>query len=189
MNEAVEIREMELRDLPAVFKLGERIFTPATSPSLYRTWDEYELVSLFASDGETCLVAEQGERIVGFATGTIIEKARSAWTYGYLVWLGVDPRLARSGIGHRLLRRLTDLFVEFGARMLLVDTDAGNTPALNFFRREGFGSDQPHVYLSKNLAREHDKRRPRKAARVRPARETETIRKGKPRRPRSGGGD
>jgi hypothetical protein len=74
---------------------------------------------------------------------------------------------------------LTDLFVEFGARMLLVDTDAGNTPALNFVRREGFGSDQPHVYLSKNLAREQERRRPRKAGRLRPARETETLRKGK----------
>jgi hypothetical protein len=37
MNGVVEIREMELNDLPAVFELGERIFTPATSPSLYRT--------------------------------------------------------------------------------------------------------------------------------------------------------
>jgi len=153
MNGTIEIREMELGDLPAVFALGERVFTPEASPSLYRTWDEYELVATFAADGETCLVADSDDRIVGFATGTMIHKARSAWTYGYLLWLAVDPELARQGIARRLLRRMTDLFVEGGARILLVDTDADNEAALAFFRREGFGNVQPHVYLSKNLSR------------------------------------
>ena len=36
---ATNIREMELDDLPAVFKLGERLFTAEKQPNLYRTWD------------------------------------------------------------------------------------------------------------------------------------------------------
>jgi ribosomal protein S18 acetylase RimI-like enzyme len=170
MNGTIDIREMELGDLPAVYALGERVFTPDASPSLYRTWDQYELVVSFASDGETCLVAELDDQIVGFATGTMIHKARSAWTYGYLLWLAVEPALARQGIARRLLKRMTDLFVDAGARMLLVDTDAENESALAFFRREGFGNDQAHVYLSKNLSR--PRRRRGAAANKKPRRQS-----------------
>ena len=70
---------MELDDLPGVYRLGERLFTPEKQPNLYRTWDEYELAELFTSDGDFCLVAESGDRVVGFAMGTLIEKRRSAW--------------------------------------------------------------------------------------------------------------
>ena len=54
----VVIREMELEDLPAVYALGESVFTADKWPSLYRTWDEYEPVGLFNSDGDFCFVAD-----------------------------------------------------------------------------------------------------------------------------------
>jgi ribosomal protein S18 acetylase RimI-like enzyme len=53
----VEIREMELEDLAGVYALGEAVFTADKWPSLYRTWDEYEPVSLFLSDGEFCIAS------------------------------------------------------------------------------------------------------------------------------------
>jgi ribosomal protein S18 acetylase RimI-like enzyme len=142
---------MELEDLSAVFALGERLFTADLWPNLYRTWDEYELVQTFASDSETCLVAELDDRVVGFALGTLIDKRRSAWTYGYLVWLGVDPDLARRGVGKRLVNRLTEIFIDQGARIMIVDTEADNDPAVHFFRRHGFGNETRHVYMTKNL--------------------------------------
>ena len=148
----VLIREMELEDLAAVYELGERLFTADKWPTLYRTWDQYELVEMFASDGETCLVAEDDDKVIGFALGTLIEKRRSAWTYGYLLWIGVDAGAGRKGVGARLVRRMTDIFIEMGARMMLVDTDADNTAALAFFRDIGFGNDSQHVYLQRNLS-------------------------------------
>ncbi len=153
------IREMQLKDLPAVFALGERIFTAEKLPTLYRSWDEHEIVTLFGTDEETCLVAEaqDPERIVGFALGRIMEKPRSAWRYGWLEWLGVEPEHKRSGIAFRLLNCLTELFIEREARIMLVDTDEDNTDALAFFRRNGFGQELRHVYLSQNLD-DHPKR-------------------------------
>lgn len=148
---AVIVREMELEDLSAVFALGERLFTADLWPTLYRTWDEYELVQTFASDSETCLVAEFEGKVAGFALGTLLDKRRSAWTYGYLVWLGVDSALGRQGIGKKLVNRLTEIFIEQGARMMLVDTEADNVGAVTFFHRHGFGNDTKHVYMSKNL--------------------------------------
>ena len=85
----IEIRQMQLRDLPGVFKLGLKLFTADRFPTLYRCWDEDELVQLFASDVETCLVAEERGRLVGFALGHLMNKPRNAWRYGWLNWLGV----------------------------------------------------------------------------------------------------
>jgi len=150
------IREMSLLDLPAIFKLGERLFTPDKWQALYRTWDEYELAVHFASDSETCLVAELDEQVVGFALGTLLEKRESSWTYGYLLWLGVDPDLGRKGVAARLFDRMTDLFIKLGARMIMVDTDAENEPALAFFRSQGFGQETPHLFLSRNLTHDPD---------------------------------
>jgi ribosomal protein S18 acetylase RimI-like enzyme len=151
MAVTVEIREMELPDLARVFALGQKLFTAEKWPTLYRSWDEYELVHLFGTDGEYCLVAEANEKVIGFALGTLMEKYRSPWRYGWLLWLGVDPRWKRRGIGRRMLRRLTEIFIEKNARMILVDTDAENHNALAFFRRERFGNEIDHVYLSLNL--------------------------------------
>jgi ribosomal protein S18 acetylase RimI-like enzyme len=147
----IEIRELEFNDLRAVFDLGTRLFRPEKWPTLYRAWDEYEIVDLFGSDGEFCLIAELEGRVVGFALGTMMKKPRSSWRYGWLLWLGVAPRMKGHGIGTRLVNQLTDRFIEAGARMMLVDTDDENHDALGLFRKLGFGDEMKHVYLSKNL--------------------------------------
>lgn len=148
---SIEIQEMELEDVSAVYELGQRLFTAEKLPTLYRSWDDHELAQLFNTDSETCLVAKAGERIVGFALGRMMDKPRSAWRYGWLLWLGVEPRYKRSGIASRLLNHLTTLFIERDARIMLVDTDARNHGALAFFRKQGFGQEIRHIYLSQNL--------------------------------------
>ncbi|MFP3870127.1 MAG: N-acetyltransferase family protein [Syntrophobacteria bacterium] len=148
----IGIRQMEIDDLASVFHLGEKLFTARQVPTLYRTWDEYEVISLFQSDSEFCLVAETKDELVGFALGTTISKSRSAWKYGHLVWLGVDPVFRRHGIAARLFNHFRTLMVQRGVRMLLVDTEADNLPALHFFRKVGFGNPEQHIYLTLNLA-------------------------------------
>lgn len=148
---SVSIRELTLEDIPAVFELGQKLFTPDKLPTLYRAWDEDALVQLYTTDRETCLVAEANGRVVGFALGQMMEKPRSAWRYGWLEWLGVDRGFKRRGVATRLLRQLTNRFIERDARIMLVDTDEQNRPALAFFRKHGFGQEVRHVYLSQNL--------------------------------------
>ncbi len=148
----IKIREMEIDDLPRVFHLGERLFSAEKVPNLFRTWDEYEVVELYNADSEFCLVAEVDDTISGFALGTTVTKSRSAWKYGYLVWLGVDPDFQRAGVAQRLFNRFKDVTLKAGARMLLVDTEAENLPALHFFMKQGFGNPQEHIYLTMNLA-------------------------------------
>ena len=147
----VEIREMRLEDLPAVFGLGQKLFTAEDFPTLYRCWDDDEVMQLYSSAHETCLVAVSDAKIVGFALGSIMKKPRNAWLYGWLEWLGVDPAYKRHGIATRLMNQLTALFIKREARIILVDTVEDNHKALKFFRKSGFGHEIKHIYLSRNI--------------------------------------
>ncbi len=150
----IEIRTAKIDDLALIFHLGEKIFTSQEISNLYRTWDEFEVTGLFNSEPDYLLVAETCGRVVGFAIGTTIEKARSAWKYGHLLWLGVDPAFARQGVGAKLFDCFREIMEENGVRMLLVDTQADNMAAIEFFRLKGFNNPTDHVYMTLNLQKE-----------------------------------
>ena len=152
------IREMSIDDFADVFHIGEEVFTVDYSQSLYRTWDEYEITTLFNSDNELCLVAEAGDRILGFALGTTVEKHNSPWKYGYLVWLGVRLGIQQGGVGSGLFKEIKRRMKEQGVRMIIIDTSADNQPAIRFFQKQGFADTQQHVYMSLNLARKTKKK-------------------------------
>lgn len=148
----IEIREMGIDDLAPVFHLGEKLFTSEEYPNLYRTWDEFEVTALFQSEPDLCTVADDEGRIAGFLMGTTIEKARTAWDYGHLLWLGIDDEYQRTGLGRRLFENFKKKVVARGIRILIVDTQADNEKAISFFRDQGFSQATEHVYLSLNLA-------------------------------------
>ncbi len=147
----VEIREIVIDDLPYVFHLGEELFTPQDFPNLYRTWDEYAVAGLFISEPEFCLAACIGSKLAGFALGTVIEKPRTAWNYGHLVWLGVDKSYQREGIANKLVSEFIERMGRKGVRIILVDTQADNTGAIKFFKNQGFGNLREHIYMTLNL--------------------------------------
>lgn len=148
---AVYVRELEIDDLAPVYHLGEELFTSDLYPYLYRTWDEWEVIGLYNTDPEYCLVAEIEGQLAGFILGTVISKG--SWTYGYIIWLGIGPQFQRRGVGDKLVDTLVERMVEDGARFMLVDTDPANTPAVKFFTRKGFGNSRQHIFLSMNLSK------------------------------------
>ena len=154
---SVLVRQMTIDDIPAIYHLGDTLFTARIAPNAHRTWDEYEVVGFFQTDCEFCFVAEDdAETVIGFALGTVIEKHHS-WTYGYLIWLGVHPDYQKSGIAQRLFKQLKSAMIDAGARIIMVDTDADNTASLRFFRKMGFDQSRRHVYLTMNV--DDDRRR------------------------------
>jgi ribosomal protein S18 acetylase RimI-like enzyme len=157
-EETLRIREMTIDDFPVVFHIGETVFTAEYSQSLYRTWDEYEITTLFNSDSELCLVAEAGEKLLGFALGTTVKKQHSPWKYGYLVWLGVRRDIQKGRVGSRLFTEIKRRMKEQGVRMIIIDTSADNQPAVRFFQKQGFADIQEHVYMSLNLTRKAKKK-------------------------------
>jgi len=150
----VDIRQMEIDDISSVYHLGERLFTSEEFPILYRTWDPYEVIEYFASDPDTCLVAEADGVIVGFILATTIEKEGTAWKkYGYLSWIGVDEDYQRIKLGHRLYRKLEERMKREGVRMMIADTDEENEAALCFFQEMKFSLTRKHQWLAKTLRR------------------------------------
>jgi ribosomal protein S18 acetylase RimI-like enzyme len=147
------VRDMGIDDLAPIFHLGEQLFTSDLYPYLYRTWDEWEVIGLYNTDPEYCLVAEIEEQLVGFVLGTVISKPPSPWMYGYIIWLGVSPNFQRRGIADKLVDKLVERMIEEGVRFMLVDTDPSNEAALKFFNRKGFGNPHKHVFLSMNLTK------------------------------------
>ena len=157
-EEPLRIREMTIDDFSEVFHIGEEVFTVEYSQNLYRTWDEYEITTLFNSDNELCLVAEAGDNILGFALGTTVNKHNSPWKYGYLVWLGVRPATQKGQVGSMLFKEIKRRMRDQGVRIIMIDTSADNQPAIRFFQKQGFSDIQEHVYMSLNLSRKPKKK-------------------------------
>ncbi len=147
----IAVRDMDINDLAPVYHLGERLFTSDLYPFIYRTWDQWEVIGLYNTDPEYCLVAESDDKLAGFVLGTIINK--STWVYGYILWLGVSPEFQRRGVADNLVDRLVERMIDDGARFMMADTDPENIPAVKFFTRKGFNNVRKHVFLSMNLSK------------------------------------
>jgi len=74
-----DVRQMTLEELPEVWRLSEKIFTPYSLQFTYRTWNINELLSRFQDDPELCIVAENKAtgKIVGFIIGSILKRPLS----------------------------------------------------------------------------------------------------------------
>jgi GNAT superfamily N-acetyltransferase len=92
-------------------------------PALYHAW-------AMTAGGETVLVAERGERIVGYA----------GLRGGEVTALFVRPSAARSGVATALLARVETLARRRGVQRLHVD--AARSGVL-FYRARGFTSGRP----------------------------------------------
>ena len=151
-NDDFEIRPAGIDDLASIFHLGEQLFRADAVSNLYRTWDEFAVTSQFNAEPEFMLVAvTEDDAVVGFAIGSLIEKAATAWNYGHLVWLGVRPDYAGKGVGSALFDAFRDVIQEQGVRMMLVDTQADNEAAIRFFEKKGFTNPIGHIYMTLNL--------------------------------------
>lgn len=147
----IEIRDMTIDDLAGVFHMGEKLFTLKDFPNLYRTWDEYAVVTLFQAEPEFSLSAYVDGNLAGFALGCIVEKPRKKWHYGHLVWLGVDEPYQRFGIATKLLESFREKMEDKNVRIMVIDTQADNEVALKFFKKHGFSNPRDHVYMTLNL--------------------------------------
>jgi ribosomal protein S18 acetylase RimI-like enzyme len=151
---SIAIREMRVDDIPAVYRLGNRLFKSQDASTFYRTWDAYEVTNNFNQDPHLTLVAESRTgTVLGFALGTTYENESGGWKYGYLLWMGVSPRCQGRGLGAELYREMERRMHKEGVRMAFIDTARSNTGAIKFFKRMGYGKPEAEVWMSKLLQR------------------------------------
>ena len=150
----IKVREMSVNDIPAVYRLGHRLFRTQAASTFYRTWDAYEVTNNFNQDPRLTLVAQSRRgTIIGFALGTTYESELGGWKYGYILWMGVSPRWQGCGLGAQLYHEMERRMHETGVRMAFVDTARSNTGAIKFFRRMGYGKPEAEVWMSKLIQR------------------------------------
>jgi hypothetical protein len=133
-DRSVTIREMRVDDIPAVYRLGRRLFKLQDASTFYRTWDAYEVTHNFNQDPHLTLVAEtRSGTIVGFALGTYGDES-SGWKYGYILWMGVTRHQQGSGLGTQLYMRWSD------ACTMTACAWPSSTPRDRTGKRSGFSS-------------------------------------------------
>lgn len=153
LNGKVTIREVQLDDIPAVYRLGHQLFHNPKLSTLYRTWNAHEITNNFNQNPRLSLVAASNGRIAGFALGTTYEKESGGWRYGHLLWMGVSSRWQRSGIGRQLYHEMERRMHQDGVRMVLINAPRSNTGAIRFFKRMGYGKPETEVWMSKVIQR------------------------------------
>lgn len=60
---SIKVREMSVNDIPAVYRLGHRLFRTHGESTFYRTWDAYEVTNNFNQDPRLTLVAQSFRRM------------------------------------------------------------------------------------------------------------------------------
>jgi len=122
---SIEIRPMNLTDLPEVHILDKIAFHPLWQNSLAGLTKAYE------QPGINTVAVYQG-KIVGYQIST------SMTIYGHLARLAVDPEYQRKGIASALVYDLLRQFDQQGFWRVTVNTQSDNSPSLKLYDSFGF---------------------------------------------------
>ncbi len=130
----VEIRPASEKDIPSVVKLDEI----ATGQSKRRYWEDlYALFSRESAGHRAFLVAEIGERVVGFITGEIRAFEFGAERCGWIFAMAVDPEVRVHNIGTRLFEQICKIFAQAGVEKVRTLIERDNHLIMAFFRSQG----------------------------------------------------
>ena len=134
----IAVRPARADEVPTVVGLYEWLFAaPGSRPP---SWDERRaavaLRQAIDSHDSVVLVADDGDRLVGFCTA--YQDLHSV-RFGYRAWiedLAVDPTHRSLGIGKRLLEAAKSWGRERGATHLELDSAENRPDAHRFYERE-----------------------------------------------------
>lgn len=138
---SVQIRPMQAEDIPAVAPLIDayrRFYEQASDPALAERW----LRQRFERDESRVFLAEQDQRIVGFAQlFPMLSTVRCARTW-VLNDLYVAPAARGLGAGHALLDAVRDFARDDGVAYITLETMRSNQVAQNLYRKAGWTAEQ-----------------------------------------------
>lgn len=99
------------------------------------------------------------DKVVGVVTSRINEKGWSVCTSdleGYIMTLGVDPKLRRRGVGSFLLRNICSILFQEGCSSIQLHVLCSNEGAVHFYQRESFQISQRLVDYYTFDGKNHD---------------------------------
>jgi ribosomal protein S18 acetylase RimI-like enzyme len=102
---------------------------------------------------DSCLVAEQGGRVVGFVLGDVRGWEFATELSGWLEIIGVDPDCQGQGVSRALLDELCARFRGAGVRVVNTMVNWNDGHLIDYFRANGFDPGE-YVNLVKQLDQE-----------------------------------
>ena len=138
------IRAARLEDAPAIAELHVAVWREAyrdlAPPEVMRGLDESKRharwVEMLATAERTVLVAEHDGRIIGIGTAGAASVPELG-DHGEVLYLYVDPKHGRGGIGRALMRRLARALQAQGYSSVALGVVEGNQPAIDFYLKLG----------------------------------------------------
>lgn len=122
MTRHISVRSMEFGDLEAVSAVAKRSFS--------RPWGEDVFGELLERPLSCCLVAEQGDQVVGYLAAA---RYGDEW---HLTSIAVKPAFRRAGVGGEML---AVMLCEIGPdSRLTLEVRASNEEAISFYLKRGF---------------------------------------------------
>lgn len=147
MKNKISIRNAVPTDLAAVIALDE-VDPEEAKPDYWRGVFEHYVKS--ERDDRLCLVAESGNKVVGFIIGEV-----RAWEFGsppcgWVFVMTVSPKARQMGIGHLMFEEICTRLKQAGVTTVRTMVDLDNVLTLSFFRSQGLRTGR-YVELEKQL--------------------------------------
>ena len=127
MAPPIRIREYRSSEFEEIWKIDQRCFARDIA------YSRKELAHYLANKTATCLVAEQGDRVIGFILGHSDRRG-----FGHIITLDVDSQARRSGLGSTLIRAIEERFRELNLASVFLEVAVNNLAALAFYKRHSY---------------------------------------------------
>ena len=122
----ITIREAEVKDISEIYEIETLSFGD-------EAYDIFLLHLYLTLARETFLVAQHGDRIVGYIIGV-----QSKWGEGHIISVAAHPSFRRRGVASALLTELLRKFKNKGAKTVRLEVKVSNLPAINLYKKFGF---------------------------------------------------
>jgi ribosomal protein S18 acetylase RimI-like enzyme len=140
----VTIRPLAARDFDAVVRI-DTIHTGEAKPAYWKQVFRDFVVNR-TREGRVGLAAEQDDQLAGFLLGDIRAFEFGSEPCGWILEVGIDPRVARSGVASTLLAEACRQLRAAGVSTIRTMVRRHDVPVLTFFRTNGFAGG-PYVQL------------------------------------------
>ena len=136
----LSFRRLKQKDLYHVYQLDQLCFPQGIAYCFDTILYFYFYIDHYS------LVAEEGEKIVGFIIASIDNDKTSQ-----IITLDIHPNYRRKKIGAQLLRRAEEHLISRGVKYVHLQVGINNTPAINLYKKSGFTEVKrlPKYYLNK----------------------------------------
>ena len=141
----INIRKANKEEVSDLQDLNDEVFVDNQQydPDLDMSWAQSDrgrkyFSNLFDSNNGICLIAEDGERKVGYIAGNKKEVSYRNSRYIELENMGVIPEYRSKGIGKMLVKKFLEEAKLAGFQKAYVNSYFKNSRAIDFYKRNGF---------------------------------------------------